>query len=104
MAKQYYDLKTIKEKVAYVLDRYPSTRNSDLKLIANYMQIFHNIKTLRDWAIHADTVRVTPETIRRTRQALNMKGMYMPTSHKVLKQRGLLQDTFRNFAKGANKP
>lgn len=95
----YYDLKTIKEKVIYVLSHYPGTRNSDLKLIANYMSIFHDIKTLREWAIAADDVRVTPETIRRTRQALNNKGLYLPTEHSVLVKRQLLRKDFKDFAR-----
>ena len=99
MTTPYYDLKKIKDKVSYILENYPTTRNSDLKLIANYMQLFHQITTLRDWAINSDTLRVTPETIRRTRQALNNQGLFLPTVHAVLVKRRLLTKDFKAFAR-----
>jgi hypothetical protein len=79
----------IKQCVEYILDKYPSSRNSDLYLtilalryctpLGKYIQLIP-YELIREF----DGIL---EAIRRTRQKLNEMGLYLPTDPKVLERR-----------------
>jgi hypothetical protein len=89
--------------VEYVLSRYPESRNSDLYLtvlalryctpLGRYISKIP-ISEIREF----DGIL---EAIRRTRQKLNEKGLYLPTDQRVLVRRRRKAEKFRKaVAKG----
>ena len=94
-----YDLKKTRERVSYILDKFPHTRNCDLHLISKYMKEFHAINRLDEWAARATEVKVSFESIRRVRQKLNEQGLYLPTDPEILEQRGRLTKNFEDFSR-----
>ena len=83
------DLIKIKDKVRYVLENYPKTRDCDKHLWLAYMCIFHNLKQkmgdvpykiFRDMFLSSD-VPVT-ESVRRVRQKFQEEGLYTGTKRK----------------------
>lgn len=91
----------LREKIIKCLEKYPDTSNSDIKLTSTVWYEFHNHKLSRD--SDGDlTVKLknlydlpTQESVKRERAKLNEKGLYLPTSPKVLKQRRLLEKQYR---------
>ena len=79
----------VRQCVEYILEKYPSSRNSDLYL---------TVLALRHCTPLGRYINVIPyelirefdgilEAIRRTRQKLNEMGLYLPTDPKVLEKR-----------------
>lgn len=91
-------LKTVKERVEFVLRNYPETRNDDFYLWLIYVRLF--CKELAKYIsyIPYEVLKKAPkfETIRRVRQKIqNEEHKYLPTNPKVLKKRRLLEKTWR---------
>ena len=95
-------LRTVKERVEYLLDKYPNTRNSDLYLIILYLRYFTELGKYIKY-IPYDVIKKydgITETIRRMRQKIQEEGRYLPTDPEVLKRRRKLYELYRRAIKG----
>ena len=93
-------LKKMKDKVEYLLQKYPNSRNSDFYLIILYIRKFipelagffryipYNIIKKYDGLF---------ESIRRCRQKIQEEGRFLPTDPEVLKRRRKLAEKFRKI-------
>jgi len=84
------ELKTVKDRVMYILSKYPETRNNDLYLWLIYVRTFEPELSKYIKFIPYDVLKkaVSFETIRRVRQKIqNEMGMYLPTDPQVLRKR-----------------
>lgn len=80
---------TFKDKIEYLLQRYPSFRDSDKKLFVSYMLHFHGLKELLGNTAYTKLKKAllsspTPsiETIRRNRQRFQEQGLYVGKKRK----------------------
>lgn len=97
-------LKTIKARVAAILERYPETRDSDKLLWLAYMNLNHNLKGVLGVQsyqylkelIMSDDVPST-ESIRRVRQKIQENGLYRG---KQRQYRIHESEMVRNWARG----
>lgn len=83
-------LRTVKDRVLYILDKYPETRNNDLYLWLIYVRLFEPELSKYIKFIPYDVLEksISFETIRRLRQKIqNDLGLYPPTDPKVLRRR-----------------
>ena len=90
-------LKTIKERVEYLLERYPEARNDDFYLYLLYVRLFEPKLSGYIKFIPFNLVKSATrfETIRRCRQKLQEQGLYLPTDPKVLRKRRKLAEAYR---------
>ena len=82
-------LKTVKERVEWILQKYPNARNSDLYLTIIYLRKFTELGKYIKF-IPYEVIRKYDgifETIRRTRQKIQEEGKYLPTDPSVLRRR-----------------
>jgi len=95
------DLKRVKDKVAWVLEKKPHTREDDTLLVISvwkrfYREEFHDL-VFREFS-RPDLPSF--ESIRRARQKFNEEGLYLP-SEEVMKRRGRkipeVQEDLREF-------
>jgi len=88
---------TLKDKIIHCLNKYPDTRNSDIRLTNAVWYEYHNSKLIRldngELAVKLVDLYELPreDMIKRTRALLNSEGLYLPTDEKILKQRKLLE-------------
>lgn len=90
-------LRTVKERVEYLLEKYPNARNSDLYLIILYLRKFTELGKYIKY-IPYEVIRKydgVMESIRRARQKIQEEGRYLPTDPNVLKRRRRLAEKFR---------
>jgi len=83
------ELTKTKQKVSYLLDKWPQLRDSDKLLMLAYLCQFHNLMTVLGPEAYERLKAVvmaedTPsfESIRRVRQKLNQDGQYIGKSYK----------------------
>jgi len=92
-------LRTVKDRVEYLLARYPDARNSDLYLTILYLRKFAELgKYIR--YIPYNVIKKYEgifETIRRTRQKIQEQGKYLPTDPEVLKRRKKLAEKYKKI-------
>ena len=90
-------LRTAKERVEYILEHYPETRNNDLYLWIIYVRLFCPELSKYIKFIPFDIFKKAPsyETIVRVRRKLNENGKYLPTDPKVAKRRRKLANIYR---------
>ncbi|CDQ41779.1 hypothetical protein [Virgibacillus salexigens] len=87
------ELKHKKEKVAFILEHFPDSRNNDNILCSLYWKLVDKAKTVDD-IMHA----TSPEVIRRARQKIqNDYHLYMPTDEKVLKKRRISAEIVERY-------
>jgi len=90
-------LRTTKERVEYILGKYPDARNSDLYLVILYLRKYTELgKYIR--YIPYEIIRKYDgifETIRRTRQKIQEEGRFLPTDPEVIRKRKRLAEKFR---------
>jgi hypothetical protein len=86
-------LTKVEDKVAYILENDPASRDSDRVLIVEYLKTFHKAKTIDD-LLRKDVPSM--ESIRRTRQKLQSLGLY-PSQKHIEKARDDMEDTYRTF-------
>lgn len=91
-------LKTVKERVEYLMSISPNARNSDFYLIILYIR--HFVPELAKYIGYVPYEIIKKyeglfETIRRTRQKIQEDGRFLPTDPAVLKRRRLLASKFR---------
>ena len=92
------ELKTIEDKVAKLLERFPALRSSDKLLITSYFAEYHDIRTFRQFAF-SKVELPSFESIRRTRQRIQQKGMFKANEH-TQKMRDDLILQYRDYAIG----
>ena len=91
------ELNTMKEKVAYILNRFPETRNSDKALFVEYLRAFHGLNpttALLDVVRRGDLPAQT--AVARARAELQNKyKLYLPTRPEVLLKRQRRQAAYQ---------
>jgi len=89
------ELKTVKDRVRFLLERFPLARNSDTYLFILYWKYFVNLITeYVPWKTMMKAA--TPSTIRTARQQVqNEEGLYPPTDPKVLRRRQRKREAYR---------
>lgn len=95
-------LRTVKERVEYLLDKYPNARNSDLYLIILYLRYFTELGQYIKYIPYEIIKQYDgiTETVRRMRQKIQEEGRYLPTDEKVLRRRRKLYELYRRTIKG----
>ena len=90
-------LKTVKERVEWILANHPEARNDDFYLYILYVRTFEpELSKYIDYIPFEIIKRSTRfETIRRCRQKLQEQGLYLPTDPKVLRKRRKLAEAYR---------
>ena len=90
-------LRTVKERVEYLLERYPNARNSDLYLIILYLRKFTELGKYIKYIPYEVIKKYDGimESIRRSRQKIQEEGRFLPTDPDVLKRRRRLAEKFR---------
>jgi len=93
-------MRYLKEKIEYCLQKYPETRNSDIKLTNSIWVEYYGDKLIKindRLLVHLTDLYELPtqESVKRIRAKLNEQGFYLPTSEEVLKQRRLLEKKYR---------
>jgi len=90
-------LKTVKERVEYILENYPEARNDDFYLYLIYVRLFEPKLSGYIKYIPFNLVKTATrfETIRRCRQKLQEQGQYLPTDPKILRKRRKLAEIYR---------
>jgi len=91
-------LSTVKERIEYLLRKYPDARNSDFYLLILYIR--HFVPELSKYIkfIPYEIIRKydgLTETVRRARQLVQAEGKYLPTEPEVLRKRRRLAEKFR---------
>jgi len=93
------ELRTVKERVEYILRKYPEARNSDFYLIVLYIRKFEKKLSKYIKYIPYEVIRGYDglfESIRRARQYIqNTEGKYLPTDPEVLKKRRIKEQAIR---------
>ena len=90
-------LKTVKERVEWLLANYPEARNDDFYLYILYVRHFEpELSQYIDY-IPFELIKKSTrfETIRRCRQKIQEEGRYLPTDPKVLRKRRKLAEAYR---------
>ena len=90
-------LKTVKERVEWILANHPEARNDDFYLYILYVRTFEpELSKYIDYIPFELIKRSTRfETIRRCRQKIQEEGLYLPTDPKVLRKRRKLAEAYR---------
>ena len=107
------ELKQLKKKVEYCLEKYPASRNSDKYLFNALLITFYKneiIDISRDekpvYAIKLENIYEVPsfENMARVRRKIqnpdpkrNYAGKFPPTNPEVLKKRGWMEEDMRKF-------
>ena len=84
------ELKTVKQRVEYLLERYPYTRNDDRYLIILYIRHFCPKLSKYIKFIPYDVFKEEVpnfETITRARRKIQEEGRFLPTSPRVMRRR-----------------
>ena len=96
-------LRTVKERVEYILGKYPNARNSDLYLTILYLRKFTELGKYIKY-IPYDIIKKYDgifETIRRARQYVqNTLGKYPPTDERVLRRRRRKEQALKRILGG----
>lgn len=90
-------IKTLKTKVEIVLEKFPSTRNSDVDLVIRVWKVFHP-EHISEGYISLSSLFELPreDTIKRIRAAIqNKDGRFLPTDWNVAKKRGINETVWR---------
>jgi len=86
-------LRTVKDRVEWILSKFPSARNSDTMLQFIYLRTFEGINIpYVEWE---KISKLSLETVRRMRQKLQEEGKYLPTDPAVIERRKRLEKKYR---------
>lgn len=82
----------LKQQVEYILQTYPNTRNSDIKLTLNVWIKYYpsKVKFVKDkWFVALNDLYELPreDNVKRIRAKFNQQNLYLPTDPEVIKQR-----------------
>jgi len=97
-------MRHLKEKIKYCLQKYPETRNSDVKLTNSIWVEYYNKYLIRDecgnLAVKLIDLYELPrqDDVRRIRAKIqNEEGLLLPTSLEVVKQRRINENKWRAY-------
>jgi len=92
-------LRTIKDRVEYILSNYPDARNSDLYLTILYLRKYTELGKYIKYIPYENIKKYDGifETIRRTRQKVQEEGRFLPTDPEVINKRKKLSERFRRI-------
>lgn len=92
---EYQQIKTLKKKVEYCLNKYPNTRNSDITLMITIWKEFHDISN----QINLEQLYSLPreDNIKRIRSTFQSNRKYLPTEKEVAIKRGLYEENWRVY-------
>lgn len=94
------DLKTKKERVKYLLERYPHARDNDFYLMWLYLKIFEGLPLpYLDWKI-IEILDGSTESVRRVRQKIQNEDKLFLPSVEVQHKRRMKQEAIRKVIKG----
>lgn len=94
-------IKKLKDKVAYCLENYPKTRNSDVRLTAQVWATFHSnaLMTVNgEYVVRIKDLFTLPreDTVKRVRAAFqNDENKWLPTDPSVREKRGISEQEWR---------
>ena len=94
------NFKKTKEKVKYILDNYPNTRDSDKLLYVTVLEFFHGSVNLRDML---DPSVPGFETVSRIRRKFQEQGQFLGTNQVVI-ARAINQIKMKSAMQGKMKP
>lgn len=88
-----YTLDTSESKVAYLLNRFPDTRESDISLLIRYWETFNSEKVSNGW-VRLQDLYTLPRARTLVRQRARVQNTYklFQASHEVRRYRGTLSD------------
>jgi hypothetical protein len=88
-----YTLDTSESKVAYLLNRFPDTRESDISLLIRYWETFNSDKVSNGW-VRLQDLYTLPRARTLVRQRARVQNTYklFQASHEVRRYRGTLSD------------
>ncbi|RLG54491.1 MAG: hypothetical protein DRO00_01155 [Thermoproteota archaeon] len=93
-------LKTIEERVRWLLKNFPATRNDDTWLLIRYWKHFDGLPVfIPDKFIWGNKRLTSFESIRRARQKIQARGEFLPTDPKILKRRKKMMAVYRQYAR-----
>jgi general stress protein 26 len=92
------ELKTVQKRVEKILEVHKIARNDDRFLIAAYLKKYHDIETFKEYFFKNEGCP-TVETIRRTRQKIQEKGLY-PSDKQIQELRKEQEDVYKEYARG----
>jgi len=89
-------LRSVKERVEWLLKNHPETRNDDRYLIILYLRYFTPMRKYMKFVPYS-VIKDLPsfESIRRVRQLIQEEGKYLPTDPEVRRRRGRLMEAYR---------
>ena len=93
----------LKKQVKFVLENYPETRNSDIRLMGNIWVIFYKDMLIfdgKEYSVKLKNLYDLPreDNIKRIRAKLqNEEKKYLPTDPEILKKRKCLEEKWRNI-------
>jgi len=93
------EAETISEKVEYILENFPHTRDNDQKLMVMVWEIFYSQHIVKGM-VALETIPTLPaeNTIRRARANIqNCRGEYPPTEWVQAKKRGWRRDDWERI-------
>lgn len=96
-------LKTVRDRVEYLLEKYPNARNSDLYLTILYLRKFTELGKYIKYIPYEIIKKYDGifESIRRARQYVqNTLGKYLPTDERVLRRRRKKERVLRRIIGG----
>ena len=90
-------LSTAKERVEFLLGRYPKARECDLYLLILYLRRFTELGKYIKYIPYEVIKKYcgVQETIRRVRQKVQEEGRFLPTDPEVLRKRRRLAEAMR---------
>lgn len=101
-------LKNLREKVLYVLENFPDTRNDDAILTFHIIYTYLPDEMLNEkgkWYISTNALkRVREDHVKRIRADIqngnprkNIPGRFLPSSEAIRRQRRISEEAWRNF-------
>lgn len=86
--KTIASLKKVKDRVKFILERYPQTRGDDVLLLYRYYWWFERDRAvLKPIHFKALLSLTSPESITRCRRKIQETGLLTPTKETILKRR-----------------
>lgn len=85
----------VKENLITILEEFPETRNNDKLLMLRYWELCDDVDMTENFEKTFLASATSPESIRRARQLLQSKGLFLPTDEEVIRKRRLLQEEHR---------
>jgi len=89
------DLRTKKEQVADILERFPASRNSDTYMMILWLREYGDLSVRLPFIPWEDIEKINFESLTRARRLLNQDGQYLPTDPRVLERRMRQAEAYR---------